>query len=175
MLDSKVLSAVEIRFLPHQTSSLSVSQCLRDGPKINCHLSLSERLSPHAIHDHHVATLGPKAMEYRTMTCHLRETTLGTADVTLDLEPSSHHLTSARPTGISWHPWRKAVLVRARTCPGHPYLTRYRRWKAHQIARVHTRSSRWASHLLSAAQKVRRVAFVLSAPCIRSRERNMML
>jgi hypothetical protein len=87
-----------------------------------------EGLLAHAIHGGLVAKLGPKAVAYSTVTPYLHEANLGTAEVTLDPEPSSPDLTPRIPTGFSWHPWkkRKAVFVRARTCPSHPCHTRYR-------------------------------------------------
>jgi hypothetical protein len=49
-------------------------------------------LSVHAIHDDLAATLDPKAVVYNTVTRYLCEVKLGTAEVTLDPEPSSPHL-----------------------------------------------------------------------------------
>jgi hypothetical protein len=46
----------------------------------------------HAIHDDLGATLDPKAVRYSMVTSSLREAELGTADVTLDHEPSSRRL-----------------------------------------------------------------------------------
>jgi hypothetical protein len=58
-------------------------------------------LSAHAIPDHLVATLDPKAVAYSMVTHYLREAQLSTAEVTLDPEPSSPHLTSTIPTSQS--------------------------------------------------------------------------
>jgi hypothetical protein len=86
-------------------------------------------LSDRAIHDDLIATLGPKAVAYNTMTRYLREAKPGTAEITLDLNQvnliSSHLDDYPR---LSWQPWkkRKAVFVRARTCPSHSCSTRYR-------------------------------------------------
>jgi hypothetical protein len=44
------------------------------------------------IHDDFVATFGPKAVAYSTVTGYLREAKFGTTEVTLDPEPSSPHL-----------------------------------------------------------------------------------
>jgi hypothetical protein len=123
-----------------------------DQRSIVLYLHLKE-LSARAIHDDTVATLDPKAVASSTVIPYLREAKLGTIDLTLDPEPSSHHLTSTIPTGLSWRPWkkRKAVFVHARTCPSRPYLTCYRLQKAPKIARVHTMSSS-----LAAATSVRR-------------------
>jgi hypothetical protein len=49
-------------------------------------------LSARAIHDDHVATLGPKTVAYRRVTRYLREAKVGTAEVTIDPEPSSPHI-----------------------------------------------------------------------------------
>jgi hypothetical protein len=51
-------------------------------------LDLKE-LSAHAIHDDLVATLGLKAVAYRTMTCYLPEAKLGTIEVNFEPEPNS--------------------------------------------------------------------------------------
>jgi hypothetical protein len=48
--------------------------------------------STHVIHDDLVATRGPKAVAYSTVTRYLREAVLGTIEVTLDPEPRSLHL-----------------------------------------------------------------------------------
>jgi hypothetical protein len=84
-------------------------------------------LSVHAIHDDLVATLGPKAGAYSTVTRYLRETKLGTAYITFNPESRSSHLTSRIPTGQSWQPWNKAkaVFVHARTCLSYLYHTCY--------------------------------------------------
>jgi hypothetical protein len=47
----------------------------------------------------------------------LREARLGTAEITLDPDPSSFHLTSTIATGISCQPWKKS---RFRTCENLP-------------------------------------------------------
>jgi hypothetical protein len=44
-----------------------------------------EHLSAHAIHDDPVATLGPKAVAYSTVTQYFRKARVGTAKVTLDV------------------------------------------------------------------------------------------
>jgi hypothetical protein len=46
----------------------------------------------HVIHDDLVVTLGLKAVAYNTVTGYHREAKLGTAEVTLDPEPSSRDL-----------------------------------------------------------------------------------
>jgi hypothetical protein len=61
-------------------------------------------LSAHAILDDLMATLGPKAVAYNTVTRYLRDAKLGTAEIILGLEPSLPHLTSTIPTGLSWQP-----------------------------------------------------------------------
>jgi hypothetical protein len=58
-------------------------------------------VSAHGIHDDLVPTLGPNAVAYSPVTGYFRESKLGTAEVTLDPEPRSHHLTSMIPTAIS--------------------------------------------------------------------------
>jgi uncharacterized membrane protein len=62
-----------------------------DQRSIVLYLHLKGR-SVHVIHGDLVATLGPKAVAYSTVRYYLREAKLSTAEVTLDPEPSSHHL-----------------------------------------------------------------------------------
>jgi hypothetical protein len=69
-----------------------VYHCLKDGPKINCPLSPSEGDVIHAIHDDLVATLVLKAVTYNMVMHYLREAKIGTSEVTLNPEPSSHRL-----------------------------------------------------------------------------------
>jgi hypothetical protein len=96
-----------------------------DQRSIVLHLHL-KGLSAHVIHDDLVATLGSKAMAYSTVTRSLSfvrpSSTPPKSLSTLNQVP----LTSMIPTGLSWQPWkkRKAVFVRASTCPRHPYPTR---------------------------------------------------
>jgi hypothetical protein len=98
-------------------------------------------LSAHAIHDDLVAALGPKAVAYGTVTRCLREAKLGTAEVTLDPEPSSPRLDDSDQPILQ--PWkkRKLVFVHARTSPSHPYPTSSRLSKVDEIARVRAMSS----------------------------------
>jgi hypothetical protein len=51
-----------------------------------------QRLLAHVIHDDLVATPGPKAVTYSTVTRYLRGAKLGTGEVTLDPGPSSPHI-----------------------------------------------------------------------------------
>jgi hypothetical protein len=62
-----------------------------DQRSIVLYLHLNGLLA-HVIHDDLVATLGPKAVTYSTVTGYLRETELGIAEVTLDRESSSPYL-----------------------------------------------------------------------------------
>jgi hypothetical protein len=96
-------------------------------------------LSTHAIHDDLVATLDHKAVAYNTVTCYLRDAKLGTAEVGLDREPCSARLDDSDLA--IWQPWTKVVFVCDKTCPNHPYSTRYRLWKTHKIALVCTMSA----------------------------------
>jgi hypothetical protein len=83
-----------------------------------------KRLSAHEIHDDLVATLSPKAVAYSTVTCYLHEAKFGTTKVTLDLEPSSPHIDDSDQAILA--ALKENPFVRARTCPSHPYPTRYR-------------------------------------------------
>jgi hypothetical protein len=84
-------------------------------------------LLAHAIHDDLVATLDLKAVASSTVRRYLGEAKLGTTEVTLDPERSSPHFTSTIPTERSCQTWkkRKPLFVRVKTCPSHPYPTRY--------------------------------------------------
>jgi hypothetical protein len=77
-------------------------------------------LSAHAIHDDLMVTLVPEAVTYSRVTRYLCEAKLGTAEVTLDLEPSSYHLTWKIPTGPSWQPWTKSRLCPCENLPELP-------------------------------------------------------
>jgi hypothetical protein len=126
-------------------------------------------LSAHAIHEDLVATLGPKAVAYSTVTHHLREAKLGTAEVTLDPEPCSLHLTSMIPTGLSWQPWKKRkpfASMRELARSTHiPRAIVYRRLTK-SLGFVQ-RLLRWVPQPLSDPQKVRRVELALSLSVLR--------
>jgi hypothetical protein len=77
-------------------------------------------LSAHAIHDDLVATLGPRAVTYSTVTGHLREAKLGTAEVTVDPESRSYHLAWTIPTGLYWQLWRKCLFRPCENLPAPP-------------------------------------------------------
>jgi hypothetical protein len=112
-------SCLPLRPVPCLTTSQTCPfgiDSMIDQRSIVRHLHL-KGLSAHAIHDNLVATLGPKAVASSRVTRYLREAKLSTAEVTLNLEPSSPHLASTIPTGISWQHWKKS---RFRPCDNLP-------------------------------------------------------
>jgi hypothetical protein len=118
-------------------------------------------LSAHAIHDDLGATLGPTAGAYNAVTCYLREAKLGTAEVTLDPEPSSPRLDDSDRDILAARkekPFSSVrELARATDIPG---ATVYRMLtKSLGLVR---RLLRWVPRLLSHAQKARRVDLSLS-------------
>jgi hypothetical protein len=65
-------------------------------------------MSTQVIHNDLITTLGNEAVAYNTVTRDFPEAKLGTAEVALDPESRSPHLTSMIPTGPSWQTMRKS-------------------------------------------------------------------
>jgi hypothetical protein len=122
-----------------------------------------KRLSADAIHDDLAATLGLKAVAYSTVTRYLCGAKLGTAEVTLDPEPRSPHRDDADGDVFAALGERPFSSVRKLARATHiPRATVYRRLTKSLGFVRRLFLLRWVPHLLSDAQKVRRVELSLS-------------
>jgi hypothetical protein len=118
-------------------------------------------LLAHVIHDDLVSTLDSKAVGYSSVTRYLREAKLVTAEVTLDREASSPRLDdSNRAISGALEEKKSHFCVRKFTRATHtPRTTVYRRLT--KLLGFVRYLFRWMPHLLSDAQKVRRVELFL--------------
>jgi hypothetical protein len=103
------------------------------------------------IHDDLVATFGPKAVAYNTVTGYLRGAKFSRAEVTLDPEPSSLHLDDGDRALLAALEEKKSYFCPCENLPEPPISLDFLR-----------RLLRWVVHRLSNAQKVRRVELSLS-------------
>jgi hypothetical protein len=162
ILDSQLLSATEARFFLTRRRTCPfpiVSRIVQRSIVLYLHL---KGLSTHAIHDDLVATLGSKAVVYSTVTRYLRESEFGTAEVTLDPEPSSPRLDDSDRVVLA--------TLEERTFSSVPEFARASYISRATVYRRLTTSFgfggrllRWMPHLLSDAEKVRRVELCLSS------------
>jgi hypothetical protein len=118
-------------------------------------------LLAHAIHGDLVATLGPKAMAYSTVTRCLGEAKVGTVEVALDPEPGSHRLDNCDPVVMGALAEKPSLFSRELARPTHVPRATVSRRLTKSLMFVQ-RLLRWAPRYLSDAQMVRHVELSLS-------------